>query len=406
MSDPRYAEETALDWERFVRVHWDRRPVVFRGLGEPAYLPGAAMRAISRARPSPGEREPRVRFVLDGRQLARLEPWLPGPQDADLDAYARRVRRQAGAPCDYALIVNTVHRHGYGVWDAGRRFFHGLWERVGVPGSGAISTLFHGNYERTPVGVHKDRFATFLFALQGRKRMRFWARRPWTEAVATRVEYAQYLDASFAIDVVPGDVLYWPADYYHVGETAGGGHATSINVGIPRHEHRLAYDLEGMQQAAPSPRPARDPAPALPMYAGAGDGLPPAMAAALAEVRSQLRAERLRAGMQALHLQLLTGAGFAPPPPLAPAVALADGDRLRLRDARFPVAWARDGDGALCAACGHLRRIDAAPDALAGLLRRLHAGEAIVVGEAQAAWPQARTLLQWLLSARALALAP
>ncbi|MCD9030912.1 hypothetical protein LDO32_04085 [Luteimonas sp. Y-2-2-4F] len=406
MSDPRYAEETALDWDRFVRTWWDRGPVVFRGLGEPAYPPDAVLRAVARARPTPEEREQRVRFVLDGRQLTQLQPWLPGPGDADFDAYARRVRQRAGAPCDYALIVNTLHRHGYGVWDAGRRFFHGLWERVGVPGSGAISTLFHGNYERTPVGVHKDRFATFLFVLQGRKRMRFWSQRPWTEAVATRVDYAQYLDASFAIDMAPGDVLYWPSDYYHVGETAGDGHATSVNVGIPRHEHRLAYDLDGMMSLLPPATAPDGGSAAASMFAAPGDGLPPAMAAALDDVRSQLRADRLRSGMLALHLQLLTGAGFAPPPPLASTPMPADGDGLRLRDARFPIAWVRDDGGALCGACGHVRRVEDPGDALAGLLRRLNAGDTVAAGEARDAWPQAGPLLQWLLSARALTVVP
>ncbi|MGW2035227.1 JmjC domain-containing protein [Streptomyces sp. NPDC001811] len=112
--------------------------------------------------------------------------------------------------------------------------------------TGAITTLFHGTYEHSPVGFHKDRFATFLFGLRGRKRMRFWPRRPWDEPVSTKTDYARHIAASVPAEVGPGELLYWPADYYHVGGSATAAAATSVNVGIPRDEHHTGYELEDL----------------------------------------------------------------------------------------------------------------------------------------------------------------
>ncbi|WP_104820261.1 JmjC domain-containing protein [Kitasatospora sp. MMS16-BH015] len=125
-------------------------------------------------------------------------------------------------------------------------FFAPLWEPTGLPLSGAITRLFHGNDEHTPVGVHKDRFATFMFALEGRKRMRFWRQRPWTEPVTTVLDYQPYLESSFTAEPEPGDLLYWPCAYHHVGESVGGGSATSVNVGVPREAHRAVYDVDDL----------------------------------------------------------------------------------------------------------------------------------------------------------------
>lgn len=115
-----------------------------------------------------------------------------------------------------------------------------------MPVTGGITTLFHGTYEHSPVGVHLDRFTTFLFALRGRKRMRFWRKRPWREDVSTILDYQPYLASSFVAEVEPGDIPYWPSTYYHVSESAGSGVASSVNVGIPITEHRAVYSVDDL----------------------------------------------------------------------------------------------------------------------------------------------------------------
>ncbi|MEN4903746.1 cupin domain-containing protein [Luteimonas sp. TWI1437] len=403
-----------IDWAQFVATCWDHRPVVFRRHGAAPYpLDAALAAAASAARTANGD-EQACRFVLDDRQRRQPGAWLPRHEDATFERYAQRILREGGGR-SYALIVNEFHRHDRRIWEGGRRFFQGLFAQVGLPSTGAITTLFHGNYERTPVGVHKDRFATFVFVLQGRKRMRFWPTRPWQDAVATRVDYAEHLADSFAIDVGPGDLLYWPAAYYHVGETLGVEVATSVNVGIPRDGHALLYDFDAIVRAA-------DAVDAQAAAAGdaCGDdaGAADQVAGALATVRRLATPAALRSAASAGYLALRTGGGFVPPPPASPVAPLHAQGRWRLADPSFPLAWMHDGDSALCGAAGHVRRVEGFDDRAAALLRRFDSGAGVGVAELLAPFAgtapeasatgvtlqqtQARALLEWLVSTRAL----
>lgn len=230
-----YAVADQFDWDEFVELHWDRRPVHYRGVGVAPFDQTSTFRAAVGAAPVD------VRLTLDQVRQSAPQPWLPVASDGSWDGYQRRMavilpdRR-------HALMINRFHRFDRAMWNRERDFYSELWKRVGLPLDSAITTLFHGDYEHSPVGVHKDRFATFMFPLRGRKRMRFWADRPWSEPVSTQADYASYLEMSFAVDVEPGDVLYWPSRYYHVGETTGA--ATSINVGVAREEHLTAYEID------------------------------------------------------------------------------------------------------------------------------------------------------------------
>ncbi|WP_242106990.1 JmjC domain-containing protein [Luteimonas aquatica] len=371
MTARHYAVERRLDWKRFAERYWDRRPVLFRGSGATPYRAEDALRAAARAAvmPAVDPSAPAIRFALGRRLQPGGAAWAPRPEERSFGDYARRVAGDAR----YALIVNYLHHFSPEVWRAGSGFFHGLWRQVGLPLSGAITTLFHGSYESTPVGVHKDRFATFMFPLQGRKRMRFWARRPWDDAVTTRLDYGDYLQASFAIDVEPGDILYWPASYYHVGETTDADYATSVNVGIPRDEHKLLYDLEQFAQAMPARNATRRRTRRPEAFGAGGAALPAGMASAWARFRQDLGEERLRTAVAAGYLQLLTGCGFVPAPPAQRGRGPGDGELLRLRDRRFPIAWTDlAADRVLCGAGGHVRGILAGGERVAGLFRDLN----------------------------------
>ena len=198
-------EVTRFDWDELVARWWERRVVVFRGVGAPFTLSDTFTCAVAAGRRQLGQTydlaaRRDAQFSIDGQAQAFVAPWLPVARDRSFAGYAARLAGELGdRRC--ALLISRFHSHEHAVWSAARAMFAPLWQRIGLPLTGAISTLFHGDYEATPTGVHRDRFTTMLFALAGRKRMRFWPVRPWTEPVTTVTRYEAYLATSFAVEV-------------------------------------------------------------------------------------------------------------------------------------------------------------------------------------------------------------
>jgi 50S ribosomal protein L16 3-hydroxylase len=328
-------EVTRFDWDELVARWWERRVVVFRGVGAPFTLPDAFAAAVAAGRRQLGRTydlaaRGDVRFSIDGQSQAFLAPWVPVARDRDFTGYAARLAGALGDRC-HALIISRFHSQAHAMWAAERAMFAPLWQRVGLPLTGAITTLFHGDYEATPTGVHRDRFTTLLFALAGRKRMRFWPVRPWTEPVTTMTRYDAYLATSFAVEVGPGDVLYWPSSYFHIGESAG-GMSTSVNVGIPIDQHRAAYVIDDLvpgtgdgadlseaerrrDRLAPRHGPlVRGALAGDPRWQRLAPRLPPPLAAALAELQRRTAPRTLAAHTRARWRAQQAAGGFEPVP--------------------------------------------------------------------------------------------
>jgi hypothetical protein len=373
------AVEPCFEWARFVRRYWERRPVLFKGAPAAPFGLDDAFRAAVEAgrvhlrRSYSGGARPNIQFTLERLQQVFLRPWLPLPGDGSLGGYRRRLADRLGSR-RYALVISSFHSFWFPLWAREREFFAGLWREVGLPLTGAITTLFHGNYEHTPSGVHRDRFTTFLFALEGRKRMRFWPSRPWTEPVSTMVDYQSYLDRSIAVDVEPGDLLYWPASYYHVGESVDGDVATSVNVGVPRTEHRTVYYLDDLllgtideadlsDEERSRARLARVDGAPLVRGALTADGrlpaeLPDPLRRAVRAFQDLSRPDTTARHIRALWLSRASAAGLEPvPPPPSRRPRLADHHVVRA-DRRSPILLTRDASRAwICSANGHSVRV-------------------------------------------------
>ncbi|NUP51771.1 MAG: cupin, partial [Catenulispora sp.] len=279
-----------FDWDEFAAHYWDRRPVLIKAVSPAPFELREVFAAATLATrsPNPYLMPPTAQFAVGRFQQSEPAHWFPRAEDDTFDAYRQRLDAELSAfskETRYALVIHAFHAFHAAQWERQRDFFEPLWERTGLPSSGAITTLFHGNYEHTPVGVHRDRFATFLFALEGHKRMRFWRKCPWTEPVTSKLDYESHLPTSFTAEPEPGDLLYWPASYYHVGESVDGATATSVNVGVPREANRADLDdlLLGKTTDAmvdPDVALARLPAATAPLSVPeppTGDALPEAL---------------------------------------------------------------------------------------------------------------------------------
>jgi hypothetical protein len=402
---------TELDWDEFVDRFWDKAPVLIRGVAPAPFEEREVFdAAVAGTRPAhPLTMPPNTQFTVERRQQLTPSDLLPRPADGDLAGYERRLAHRLDGR-RYALVVNGFHTFHYPQWDRERTCYRGLWERVGVPVSAAITTMFHGTYEHSPVGVHKDRFATFMFCLRGRKRMRFWGGRPWTAPVSTVLDYGAYLDDSLAVDAGPGDLLYWPSSYYHVGESAGAEPATSVNVGIPREHHHARYELgdllaDGELASVADPAAALDylPSVSAPLLTphDTGDLLPPALSEALTAIRGRCAPDRLRDHTVALTLRHATADGLHPVPPPAPPAPLPAAVR-----AVTPIATAGSPTGSWYAANGHATHTDLPLDTLTPLVAALRADHPTPTTALLALAPRLREVLDTLNTFHALSPGP
>ncbi|QNP75385.1 cupin [Streptomyces roseirectus] len=326
------AIEKTFDWDTFTDRYWDRAPVLYKAVDDGPFTEAEVFcAAVHGSRPPHPLAVPaNVQFLVDRGQQTRLRDYAPDLADGSFDGYEQRLAARLDGR-RYALVVHHLHTFSHPVATRAQRFYAGLWERVGRPTHTAGSTVFHGSYEHSPVGVHQDRFATFMYCVRGTKRMRFWAERPWSDPVHTVLDYQPYLDSSFVADAEPGDLLYWPARYHHVGESTGDTPATSVNVGVPRREHRPYFEIKDLFRDT---RPAAT-APLFTPDAGP-DGrldarLPAALDDAVDAFAALLDEDRFTDRATALALSVTTAAGFWPAgPPAAdlPAPERAEGRRL------------------------------------------------------------------------------
>lgn len=158
--------------------------------------------------------------ALDPRASGNRE-LMPLATDGDFLSYHKRV--SSILDCPYGLIVTDWHRYSRDCWETICSCLLGLTDRVGVSSSRMDTQLFLGTYERTAFGVHVDDASGFHFPLIGAKRMRFW---PSDYAEANPAlrhshSYGEFTDASRVIEAEPGDVIYWPSHYWHIGEGTG-----------------------------------------------------------------------------------------------------------------------------------------------------------------------------------------
>src|SRR5690606_8112723 len=145
---------------------------------------------------------------------------LPEQKEKSLAAWQRRLQADPRFRT-FGLFVNRAQTHRP-FWSAMREVLRVLGRHVAAPTSPLNTDIFIGNYRRTTFGVHRDRLDNLMFMVKGRRTMRLWSDEVWrartgTESPdATVQEYEAYLDCAETFELHAGDVLYWPAETWHV----------------------------------------------------------------------------------------------------------------------------------------------------------------------------------------------
>jgi hypothetical protein len=194
--------------------------------------------------------------------------------------------------------------------------------------------------------------------------------------MSCRLDYGPYVADSTVLDGQSGDILYWPHDYWHVGEAVDGHLSVAISVALFMHDDGGAGDL-----LARASRPVRrvlaqgtETVTVRPACVATSlPGMTRAVARATATLRSASEDRGLARALLAARLNHATGYGFALPPAPLPVRPLAD-DAVVRGVPEYPILWLRDGEDLVCSANGHAFTATASPHILS-LLERLNGGE-------------------------------
>ncbi len=377
-----HAALTRNFWSQVAREYSAQRPLWVRAARKRVPVAeGAVWRALVRAcemRPRDNPR-PLMRLFLDNVETCdpRL---LPRRRDRALAGYLSRLRSELKGR-RVGLVINNLQLASFELWSQLGDLLSGLYRAGPMPAYGVEAGLFLGNYETTPFGVHQDRVGVIMLMLAGDKRMRIWPPRALSTADVQqgRCARAPLLACAATLSATEGDIVYWPAGFWHVGESLG--FSASLNLSLGTHggtasSPRVALTAEDVvadavrtllpRRARWATPPATPPGSALQQAPYA----PAALAPALDELRRSLRDGALSLELEAIRLARVTGLGFlAVPAPLARAPKLFGRTTVKKASER-PIAWARVGRRMVVAANGHTFRLPFHP-AVVDLLRRI-----------------------------------
>lgn len=371
-------------WSHFVAHRWGKSPLVIKkpfakslATAQEVFL--AIRHATDQFRAS--DSNVRIRFYMEDGFSLQPAPYLPDSSDHSATDYAARVTRKLSGQC-FGLILNGFQAYDVELWRRVREFLRGLLTEISIQPM-VEGVLFFGNYDKTPRGIHKDPVDIFLFVIEGRKKMYLWPEESFPDG-----DHDARLDSDFAIlrrdalilEGEPGDVIYWPSSYWHVGEAVG-GLSLSLSLALkplqPASEildHLKQYieefvngSLDGVNFPT-TPKQLEESAEMISKFTKLG----------IKALQKASRDSDFAQAIQVSWLDRLTGSGSDPVPPPLPWKELAD-DAIVQGSLEYPILWIPVANHQLaCSANGHAFTIPADPKIIE-LLERLNKGEVVQV---------------------------
>ncbi|MDP2306323.1 MAG: cupin-like domain-containing protein [Pseudomonadota bacterium] len=332
-------------WAEVSTSLWKQAPRVWRRPFDPAY--GAehevfrALCALT-ARLDTGDASIQPRVFLDDKQAGfSLDRHSARPDDVDLAGFERRLLaglggRELGMVIGDAAILDDV------LWRRAVHFLRGLHAAVGTPAGGSHAEIFFGNYQRSFFGAHKDRLETFTFVVRGRKRFLTWPYEallglpgvppdaPLHAFAFDDLDLAPLRDQAVVLEGGPGDVLFWPASWWHVAESVEEGFVTTLTLACAPSTmlaagSPLRLAQEGFDEAGKDGYYTEDPE--LPDARGP-EGTRAAIDAVEAALARVLEDETFQRGRREATLAWLSASGFKRGPDRLPLPELVPTDRL------------------------------------------------------------------------------
>ncbi len=371
-------------WSNFVAHRWGKSPLVIkkpfdRSLATAQQVFLAIRHAAEQFRAT--DSNVRIRFYLEDGFSEQPAPYLPDASDHSVADYAAKVSEKLSGRC-FGLILNGFQAYDVELWRRVREFLRGLLTEISIQPM-VEGVLFFGNYDKTPRGIHKDPVDIFLFVIEGRKKMYLWP-----EAFFQGGEDDARLQSDFAIlrrdalilEGEPGDVIYWPSSYWHVGEAVG-GLSLSLSLALkplqPASEildHLKQYLEESVNASIDEGNFPTNPK----QLEESAEMISRVTTLSIKALQKASRDPDFAQAIQVSWLDRLTGSGSDPVPPPLPLKALAENTVVQ-GCPEYPILWIPVANHHLaCSANGHAFTIPADPKIIE-LLERLNRGEAVRV---------------------------
>jgi hypothetical protein len=234
----------APDLARELAQQWGKGPRVYReALGAPAFTDREFMQGIlGTAREhlaNPGAAVPpgRVFVGQDVVPAEKLGPFLPASEDETFAAYVERIRR-AHPEDEVGIILDNCERYVPSVRETLTPLLHGLFAQVGYPARPNHACIYAGTYKTTPFGIHRDDCHVIMFCGIGRKTLAFWprpyfeTRRELFQDGKLRARLEDHVHAAEVLSIGPRDLLYWPAEHWHVAVSETLEFQAALSIGI------------------------------------------------------------------------------------------------------------------------------------------------------------------------------
>jgi len=255
-------------WQEFYDKHWEKSEAAFRcPISQPLMTPeeGLAIYQGLSAKFRSGQTPDLDIYVESGLVRSGIADLLPSDEDTTLDAYLARATRKAGGQ-GITLVTNNVRSQSTEHFRRSREFARGLVELIGAGSAHVGADLIVSTVQRTAFGVHRDSASNFSYVVSGRKRMLVWPQEalaqrtdlrcdgPMKNVFIDQLDYSSFRDQAIVLEGTAGDMLYWPASYWHVGESTGEPsmifsipfylQSATYRMAIEYYQRKLA-DLEG-----------------------------------------------------------------------------------------------------------------------------------------------------------------
>lgn len=360
-----------------MRRHWQREPVVLpQAFTESVVTADALFAVVASAADDfrTSSRNVAMTLVTDGgMRLADHGQFLPQRPDADFDGYGRRLKSSVGA-VPWTLTLYGVQYYDHRLFQATRRFLRGLFDHVGLPRGAIDLDMFVGEYRATPTGVHRDAASNFSIVVEGVKEYLFWPKgmfstplQPRRGHVALGTSRCVAHQPPLRLSGRPGDVIYWPADMWHMAVSESDERTATVNVALYLEENGSA----SLTRVAVSRHlPSED------TIGGRGDGrigaiveplregrLPDALSAELADFRASVNDSAFERELVSRWQRKVSALGFEVLPPLLECEAITERDVIRLNEGA-PLVAMSDGNTILLSMSGHQVSIEGHPSVL------------------------------------------